>query len=597
MTLNFPRLICDTHRGNRCVASVFPVPETIDEAGAADVALALAASQTVVLAKRPRRLDLLKLAMPPARAHFTMRVHRNQPFEFIEQNLAPFLSYARLQLDSTIYSAYDDALNFAIDTACDIEIISLDFDRYRNKFDTSELTSWLAERARFLSTQTSAPILVTNFAGTDDYASTVNRELAFAFANIPGVALCDVAAISKALGDDFFDERSVALKATRWSDAATVAIAREFALRWLPAVLLPPVKAVAVDLDATLYGGILGEDGIDGVSLDGGFKELQHHLVSLTERGVFIAGISRNEQSDVEELFARRTDMPLQRSHFSALIANWGDKAESIRTAAAQLRIGTDSIVFLDDNAGELAAVSSQSPEVRGLHAADPRMSMKALDYCPGLFRFATTSEDALRVSDLAANAARDTELANTDDVDRYLRSLQVQIRFRVNHPADFHRMHELSVKTNQFNTAIKRLSENEISQRITKGELIGVAFTLQDRLSESGTVGVVLAKSVVDGVIEIEEICISCRALGRKLEDTMISEAIILAGGPGARSVRIQFATGPRNQPARDWLTRFAKQQLQEAGVVDVSWDPELIRKHIADSPVEVIVEESDAV
>jgi FkbH-like protein len=501
----------------------------------------------------------------------------------------PFCAVAGLDV-VPLMGSYDDSLDLGdVEAPVDLEVVTLDFERYRSRSAGSELLPWVLERLAELTRRSSAPVLVTNWAAPD--ADAFNEELARAVERLPSVAVADVAGVRRELGEEFSDSRRSELSGTSWSAVAAVAVAREFGLRWLPAVLCPPVKAVVVDLDGTLYDGVLGEDGPDGVRLTGAHARLQEHLLALHRGGVFLGVVSRNDPADVAELFARRADFPLRWDAVSAAAVSWGSKADGIADVARQLRIGTDAVAFLDDNPGELATVASSHPGVRTLHAADPELSLRALVHCPGLFRFRTTEDDARRVGDLAVARERAAGLGAAADPDDYLRSLQVELRVRVDRPGDLPRVAQLSARTNQFTTAMLRVSEGELARRRGEGSLSFVAVSLRDRLSDSGTVAAVFCAR--EGRrLTVEGVSISCRALGRRIETAIVEAAVLAVAGDDVDEVAVRYATGPRNAPAREWLATYSGAELGTEGVAVVPWDARRVRSGSARRPVSIIWE-----
>lgn len=552
---------------------------------AAEEALERATWQPVLLAPRPRRLDLLRLTpswpLSPVRVH----VLRNQPFELVEGSWGPFLAYAGLAA-STVLGGYDDALTLVeVDQDADVHIVSLDFDRVAGDREPGELVGWLDQRMGVLRERTTAPVLVTDWASADTRAPVVNALLREVLPSRAAVQVVGVAALADDLGDDFYDDRAVEVRATRWSDAAVIAMTRAFATQWLPAVLAPPLKAVVVDLDETLYAGVLGEDGPGGVALTPGHAALQTHLRSLSESGVFVAVSSRNELADVERLFSERLDFPLRRSDLAVVVADWGDKAQHVATIADLLNISTDAVAFLDDNPGELAAVRTRLPGVRTLHAASAEASVAALRHCPGLFRFRTSIEDTLRVGDRVAGLARESEYRRAEDPMDYLRSLEVVISYRVDDPADVPRIAELSTKTNQFSTTLRRTPEAEIHRRLLAGEIRTVAVELSDRLSDSGTVAALVSRREGTTLV-VEEVLISCRALGRGAEDALLAQALLLAADEDVTDITVEWVEGPRNGPARAWLGRLAGGALPQGSL---PWAPDDLQRAVRLSPFTV--------
>ena len=273
----------------------------------------------------------------------------------------------------------DDSLQFASDgREAEVEIVWLDLARYRDRLDDAALAAWLEDRLQARRAVTDAPLLVAdasaNSRATDD-RPVVRR----AVEAVPGTRALGVSSVLERLGHDGLDARATALTASALSDRAVIGIARELAFGTIVPVLEPRIKAVAVDLDGTLYDGVLGEDGPDGIALTETHRELQRRLVALREEGVFLALVTRNEPMDVTALFERRTDMLLRPEHVSSIQIGWGPKSTALESAADELRIATNSVLFLDDNAGEIAAAAAAVAGLRTFHAHDPDQTARAL--------------------------------------------------------------------------------------------------------------------------------------------------------------------------------------------------------------------------
>lgn len=488
------------------------------------------AAQQTLFAPRPSRLDLMGLALdkPQAPAQ-RVNIWRNHAIETLLTLAQPYLDWADLPLDPWL-SGYDDSLSFAEHAPAAAELLWLDASRLPTD------AGWLHSRIAALRALSRAPILVLATAPVDAAGADVHK--------------ADLAAACAAAGVPMLDARLAKVAGSPLSAAAQSVIARELACRWLPALLLPPVKAVAVDLDHTLYAGVLGEDGADGVQLTPGHEELQRQLKALRERGIFLALVSRNEHADVQALFERRADFPLRWDDFSVTEVSWGDKAEALQRVATALNIDVSAVAFVDDNPGELAQVGQRLPTLRSVFAhADAALTARVLDHLPALWRWRVSAEDAKRVDDQRANARR-AELAEADP-EAYFKSLGVKLRFSLNDRDQLARMAEMSGKTNQFNLALARLTEADYAARLADPAGAVVTIELADRFSDSGVIGL-LAARIRDGAITVDELLISCRAMGRRLEDSIVIGALqCLPPGP----VRFAVTDGPRNQPARQWL------------------------------------------
>jgi FkbH-like protein len=546
--------------------------------------------QDAIFVNRLRRSQLLALRRTWEVRHIDVNVCRNQPFELVDTALRPFLAFAGLET-SVNYGDYDDSVSFSGRSSAGLEIVSLDFDRYRDRFSIAELTAWLADRALTLRMLSAAPILVTNWIGNDEDSSMFNKNLSDALSGVPELYVCDVAKVASTLGAEAFDDRSADLKSSRWSDQLILQMARAFGLQWIPAAISSPIRAVIVDLDGTLYAGVLGEDGPDGIVISDDHMELQRRLLELRSSGLFIGVVSRNQPQDVERLFRERPDFPLKRTDLSSCVVNWESKAHNLAKVAKELRIGTDAILFVDDNPGELATVSAAFP-VHILHARSPQVTAAGLRMFPGIHRFALTSTDAIRIEDLAAAQQRAHQLQEVTDPKEYLRSIGIELSFRVDNGDDLERMAQLSNKTNQFNTALTRKSQTEVAKRLHEGSLHAVTVGLRDKFSDSGTVCVLFAANSDDN-LNVEEICISCRALGRGLETAMIMQAIQLLATETTTAVTFSYAHGPRNEPALTWLGDVAGEVVDETGNVRIDWNGEKAREAIVSAPVTVLIEE----
>jgi FkbH-like protein len=560
-------------------------PPAAADPGNAEEALGRAEWQAVIYAQPPTRAALLQLHAGWRRRRVRLQVLRNQPFEYVASVLHPFLAFAGL--DATIdYSDYDDSLAGLPHPDADAVIVWLDFERY-GRLSSSELADWLAERLQRVRAVTNAPILVSNWGAMTAEADSTNESLHRIASRIPGLSVMDQAALARDLGGEYRDERMARLAGTTMSDRASLATAYQLGLSWLPAALEPAVKAIVVDLDGTLYEGVLAEDGPAGLRLTAAHRALQESLLDLRRRGIFLAAVSRNELRDVVTLFRERPDFPIRQDHFSALQVSWSPKADGIRKVAAALRIGPEAILYLDDNPGELAAVASALDNVRTFHAADPALTRRALGAFPGLFRWAQTETDSLRVHDLAASQRREEILGDKrGSAPSYLASLQVEIDVTVDQPSHLQRLHELSQKTNQFNTGLLRLTAADISGYLQKPDHHAVSIGLRDRLSDSGLVGACFLHLLGELAV-VDEIAISCRALGRGIEELMILAALYHAlAGRAVASVVFAFKPGPRNDPARTVLAQIAVPDGDVGGMV-MRWHPSEVERQITTAAV----------
>jgi FkbH-like protein len=537
-----------------------------------DVNLTKAEWQQFLFKKVPKRLELQALNPDWKLMPVKIRTHRNHAFEHVISAARGWFAFWDRE-PVVDFGDYDDSLSFSevtSDEKFDLEVLWLDADRYLAKFSEKEFSEWLGARVQALRSVSAAPILVVVIGLSD----AGEAELKLALSKIPGVRLGEVGGIADELGARFIDMRASKFSGTRLSDIANILIAREASCRWIPAMLIGRPKVLVLDLDHTLYQGVLGEDGPEGVELTEGHRALQEVLLDLAQQGLFLGIASKNEAADVRRLFEVRTDFPLKWEHFNATAIGWGGKAEGIRKICSALRISEDSAVFVDDNPGEIAAVVSEIPAIGILHAAPDGLTTRmALEFYPGLWRWDANAEDLIRSSDLAANDERAELASHSSSPEEYLKSLNVVLKLSLNDENQLQRLVELSQKTNQFNLNLSRYSEVDFARLFKDDEVSVVALSLSDRLSESGIIGLIVARQdPFREKAQVEELAISCRALGRGLEDMMIAAAmnLVLDGDVGKKIV-FSHKTGPRNGPSREWLEKWCVEPFEEEGVTEI--------------------------
>lgn len=523
-------------------------------------------AQKVLFSAKPSRRNLLSVdCSDDDQQRITVNVWRNHAFETVASLVPPYLALRNTAIDFHL-GAYDESFSFAGHNQANLELMWIDSRGLMPNLGFNGWLSWLQGRLIELRVLTNAPIVVATWLDGKEQSHEM-QSLANA---IPGVYFADLQATADLHEVELLDERAAELAGTSIGNRAQVVIARELACHWLPPLILPPVKALALDLDNTLHLGVLGEDGVDGVRLTSGHERLQRFLKELKSRGVFLALVSRNELVDVKRLFEERADYPLRIDDFSVVEVSWADKALAISRVAHALRISTGSVLFVDDNIGELGNVVQQVPDVLAIHASDDGdATCRAIDFFPGLWRWRVGEDDVKRIADLKANESRSRLAQVSQDPDEYFRSLRVTLTYRTNPSKQIQRLAELCRKTNQFNLSLRRLNEADLSNYLSDDDADIVSVQLSDRLSDSGVIAVVVAKRV-SGRLNVVEVCVSCRAMGRQLEDSIVILAISkMPNFSLCNEVSFNVQDGPRNQPAREWLgSLLGLNRLADAGI-----------------------------
>ena len=348
----------------------------------------------------------------------------------------------------------------------------------------------------------------------------------------------------------------------------------EFALflaRSLRPLIVPRRKALAVDLDHSLWGGVLGEDGWDGLELGHDFPgnvhlRIQRELLELKERGIALVLLSKNNESDVREAFGALPEMLMKWEDFAVRKINWKPKHENLRAAAHELNLGLDSFAFLDDSDYEREQMRQFIPEVLVLNdSSDPIKTVSALWETDAFDTLVTTDEDRLRHHDYQVRAVRDPG-AHQDDLEAFLRSLGMEATIERIGPLNIERAVTMLGKTNQFNLTTRRHSIGQLERVIELPDSIGIALRLRDKFGEQGIVALLIALPTAQpGTLFIDTFLVSCRALGRGVENALWAAMVRAAHSQGVQKLEAEYIATARNGMAAEFydqlgLTRINK-------------------------------------
>jgi len=320
-------------------------------------------------------------------------------------------------------------------------------------------------------------------------------------------------------------------------------------------------KCLVLDLDNTLWGGVIGDDGLEGIVIGEGSAlgeahlALQRYAKALKERGIILAVCSKNEAAVAESAFRDHPDMVLRRSDIAAFVANWEDKAQNLKVIAQQLNIGLDSLVFVDDNPVERARVRESLPMVAVPElASDPALYVNCIAESGYFEAVSFTSEDRDRADQYAANVQRDVLRGSSDGVQTFLSDLDMQLEFGKVTPVDLARASQLVNKTNQFNMTTRRYSTEEVARFADSPENLVLQFRLRDRFGDNGLVSVMIMRSAPDDVetMELDTWVMSCRVFGRQLEFEAMNIAVELARDRGVRAFGADYIPTEKNGVVR---------------------------------------------
>jgi FkbH-like protein len=338
------------------------------------------------------------------------------------------------------------------------------------------------------------------------------------------------------------------------------------------------VKCVALDLDNVLWGGVVGDDGVDGLRLgdlgDGeAYVQFQLWLKELQARGIILGVCSKNDEDKAREPFRRHRDMVLKEADISCFIANWNDKAGNLRDLAKRLNIGLDSVVFVDDSPFERNLVRELAPE-----ACVPELPTDPADYVPyleSLNLFETTQfsdEDRKRAEFYRANALRESEQHRFASVEEYLVSLEAEAAVERFDEQHMPRIAQLVQRTNQFNLTTIRHSAEELQAFAEDPGYLPFYATLRDRFGDNGLVSVVIGKRNGSG-LDIFSWLMSCRVISRRLEEFVLDHLVDATKKAGLSEIRGRYVPTKKNGLVARHYEKLGFQLVDELPDGSTSW------------------------
>jgi FkbH-like protein len=341
-------------------------------------------------------------------------------------------------------------------------------------------------------------------------------------------------------------------------------------------------KCLVLDLDNTLWGGVIGDDGIQGIVLGEGTARGEAHLAlqryakDLTERGVVLAVCSKNDPDIASRAVQEHPEMILRMKDFACFAANWQPKPENLRTIASKLNLGLDSLVFVDDNPAERAAVREALPMV-----AVPELPEDAAGYVEclaqaGYFETsAFTPDDRERAQRYTDNLLREADRGSAHDLDEYLTGLDMSTVYGVVQEVDIPRVAQLINKTNQFNPTTQRYSLEQVTEFCRDAGNIALQFRLLDRFGDNGLVSTLMMRPSggQSGLLDIDTWVMSCRVFGRELEFEIMNVAVETALGRGARVLHAAYIPTPKNVVIRDLYQRLGFIKVDTDGGDTTRW------------------------
>ena len=470
---------------------------------------------------------------------------------------APFgqLEVPALDVAGPLYAGQPDAM---VILARLEELAPVLFERFSTNAEEisaslETVTARLRDLLRGLRERTSAALFVANFApsehltfGVGDamlevpqavFIHQANAALAAACRAVPGAFVFDCARVVAEHGlRGWYDARLFAMARQPWSVAAQIAVSGALA-RTLRAAVVAPAKCLVLDADNTLWGGVIGEEGLGGIALGDEypgnvFKSFQKYLRTLQERGVLLALVSKNDEAEVLTVLDQHADSILRRADFSAWRINWREKSANLREIAATLNVGLDALVLFDDNPFEREEVRQALPEVTVLDVpAEPLQFIAAIAESGAFDQLTFSAEDQQRAGLYRQQQARAEASHAAASPEEFLAGLEMVATMGPVGPETLPRVAQLLAKTNQFNLTTRRHTVAQIDAMIGAGA-VALWLRLADRFGDHGLVGVAIARPA-EAQWVIDTFLLSCRVIGRGVESALLAQ---LAAGVKAR-------------------------------------------------------------
>jgi len=423
-----------------------------------------------------------------------------------------------------------------------------------------------------------APLLVHNFAppvarllgildiksrdGQSRLVGRLNDILYEACSQVTDIHLLDYAGLVARHGAvNWYDARMRLYAHAPIHQSMLGALAKEYA-KYCRALVGLSRKCLVLDLDNTLWGGIIGEEGLSGIQLGphypgNAFVEFQRGILALRNRGVILAIASKNNPQDVDEVFEKHPFMVLKHTDFAEFQVHWEPKSESLARIARKLNIGLDHLVFVDDNPAECEHVRTALPMVTVLQLPpQPERYLESL-FEDGWFDTLSLSEEDQKRATLYEQRDQAEALREASaDLETYYRDLDMVLTLNPVNPENLARAAQLTQKTNQFNVTTQRYSDAEIAHRMTDPDWLLITAAVADRFGDNGIVGLVMAR-LNNESLDIDTFLLSCRIIGRTVETAMLAHLCEIANRQGAMQLRGTIIPTAKNIPVRDLFKR----------------------------------------
>ncbi|MBU2510534.1 HAD-IIIC family phosphatase [bacterium] len=464
---------------------------------------------------------------------------------------------------------------------------------------------WMAETSAFfrnlvneLTKQTSAKVILHNFEiptysplgileSKDDYGfvesiEDINRGLRNDLKNNNQVFLFDFNTFCSKVGKkEVFDDKMYYLGDIKIKLQYIPSLCQEY-LKYIRPLASLIKKCIVLDLDNTLWGGIIGENGVDGIKLgptpEGRpFWEFQQLLLSLYNRGVLLAVNSKNNFDDAIEVIRNHKYMVLREEYFAAIRINWNDKASNIQSIAEEINIGIDSLVFFDDDSVNREMVRTFHPEVMVVDLpSDPALYVETLINLNCFEMLSLTKEDKKKGMMYLAEKKRRQLVHTATNLTEYLRQLETVVVIEDVNKGTIPRIAQMTQKTNQFNMTTFRYTDEKIKEFVEDDNYLVISLSLTDKFGDSGITGLSIVERKNRDHWWIDTFLLSCRIIGRKAEDALLAYIVKKAQVSGASLLSGAFIPSEKNMPAKEFYNNCGMKKMGNKDEMEI-WEFDL--------------------
>lgn len=459
------------------------------------------------------------------------------------------------------------------------------------KFNFQERKKWLNETTSFLinfvdklTIGTNAKIILNNLEvpyyspltllenkqkfGFIESIQKINHSLRDQYKDNKRVFLFDFDSFCGRIGkENILDEKMYYLADIKIKTQYLPSLCNEYS-KYIKANSITPKKCIVLDLDDTLWGGIIGEDGIEGIQLGPDTKgkpfiEFQQQILSLYNRGVILAINSKNNYDEAIDVIKNHPYMVLKEKHFAAIRINWDDKVNNLRSISDEINIGLDSMVFFDDDEFNRNLVMQYLPEVEVVDIPeDPSRYIKTLTDLSFFDSLSYTEEDAKKGEMYADEKKRKNLKSKISDLSDYLKILDMRMNISLDDKVNIERISQLTQKTNQFNMTTRRYSEEQIESFINNKNFNIYSLRLSDKYGDYGLTGLAIVEK--SDTWRIDNLLLSCRILGREVEQAILAYIAYDAKNCSQQKLIAEFIPTKRNKPARDFYSHMGFKELK---------------------------------